>query len=89
MSLNNPTFLTFVVYLVSIVCIGLIAFQRTQNISDYLLGGRKLGPVVTALSVGASDMSGWLLLGLPGAIYVNGFGEVWLAAGLVIGAYIN
>ncbi|MDG0998940.1 MAG: sodium:proline symporter, partial [Gammaproteobacteria bacterium] len=60
MSLNNPTLLTFVVYLVSIVGIGLIAFQRTQNISDYLLGGRKLGPLVTALSVGASDMSGWL-----------------------------
>ena len=89
MSLNNPTLLTFVVYLVSIVGIGLIAFQRTQNISDYLLGGRKLGPLVTALSVGASDMSGWLLLGLPGAIYVNGFGEVWLAIGLLSGAYIN
>ena len=89
MGLNNPTLFTFVVYLVSIVGIGLIAFQRTQNISDYLLGGRKLGPLVTALSVGASDMSGWLLLGLPGAIYVNGFGEVWLAIGLLSGAYIN
>lgn len=88
-ALNNPVALTFFVYLVSIVAIGLIAFQRTENISDYLLGGRKLGPVVTALSVGASDMSGWLLLGLPGAIYVNGFGEAWLAIGLLIGAYIN
>ena len=89
MSFSNPALFTFAVYLGSIVCIGLIAFQRTKNISDYLLGGRKLGPVVTALSVGASDMSGWLLLGLPGAIYVNGFGEVWLAIGLLIGAYIN
>ena len=87
--LINPASFTFALYLALIVGVGLIAFRRTRNISDYLLGGRKLGPIVTALSVGASDMSGWLLLGLPGAIYLNGFSEAWLAVGLLIGAYIN
>ena len=87
--LINPAIFTFALYLVLIAGVGLIAFRRTRNISDYLLGGRKLGPMVTALSVGASDMSGWLLLGLPGAIYLNGFSEAWLAVGLLIGAYIN
>ena len=57
--------------------------------SGYLLGGRSLGPVTTALSAGASDMSGWLLLGLPGAVYLSGLSEVWIAIGLAVGAFFN
>nr|WP_306798719.1 sodium/proline symporter PutP [Oceanobacillus saliphilus] len=69
--------------------IGLIMYRRTNNLSDYVLGGRNLGPGVAALSAGASDMSGWLLLGLPGAIYAAGMSEAWMAVGLAIGAYLN
>ena len=54
-----------------------------------MLGGRKLGPAVTALSAGASDMSGWMLMGLPGMIFLVGIDGVWIAIGLVIGAYFN
>ena len=72
MSVSNPTLITFVIYIVAMVLIGLMAYRSTNNLSDYILGGRSLGSVVTALSAGASDMSGWLLMGLPGAIYVSG-----------------
>ena len=89
MSLNNPTLITFVIYIVAMVLIGLMAYRSTNNLSDYILGGRSLGSVVTALSAGASDMSGWLLMGLPGAIYVSGLSESWIAIGLVTGAYLN
>lgn len=89
MSIGSPLFITFVVYLLLILFIGVKAYQRTHNLGDYILGGRKLGSAVTALSVGASDMSGWLLLGLPGAIYLSGISEVWIGVGLVIGAYCN
>ncbi|VTR42954.1 Propionate transporter [Serratia fonticola] len=57
--------------------------------TNYILGGRSLGSVVTALSAGASDMSGWLLMGLPGAIFLSGISESWIAIGLTIGAYLN
>jgi sodium/proline symporter len=77
------------IYLVLMLAIGLIMYWRTNDLSDYVLGGRKLGPGVAALSAGASDMSGWLLLGLPGAIYATGFAEAWMAIGLSIGAYLN
>lgn len=89
MNFGSPLFITFAVYLLLILFIGIKAYQRTHNLGDYILGGRKLGSVVTALSVGASDMSGWLLLGLPGAIYLSGVSEVWIGVGLVIGAYCN
>jgi sodium/proline symporter len=85
----NPTLITFVVYILAMVLIGLVAYRSTHNLSDYILGGRRLGSVVTALSAGASDMSGWLLMGLPGAIYMSGLSEGWIAVGLVIGAYLN
>ncbi len=62
---------------------------RLANFSDYILGGRRLGSFVTALSAGASDMSGWLLMGLPGAIYLSGLSEMWIAIGLIIGAWLN
>ncbi|MTD31513.1 sodium/proline symporter PutP [Planomicrobium sp. YIM 101495] len=77
------------IYFIAMLGIGWYAYRKTANLSDYMLGGRGLGPSVAALSAGASDMSGWLLMGLPGAIYVSGLGEAWLAIGLTIGAYLN
>lgn len=85
----NPTLITFLLYIVAMVIIGLMAYRATNNFSDYILGGRRLGSVVTALSAGASDMSGWLLMGLPGAIYLSGMSEAWIAIGLIIGAWLN
>jgi len=89
MTADAPLLVTFVAYLLLVLYLGLRAYKRTHNISDYILGGRKLGPIVAALSVGASDMSGWLLLGLPGAIYLSGISEVWIGIGLVLGAWFN
>ncbi len=80
---------TFAIYLLGMLALGWLAYRRTSNVSDYILGGRRLGPVVTALSAGASDMSGWLLLGLPGYAYLSGFEVIWLAAGLLLGTWIN
>src|SRR5699024_5380715 len=71
------------------LAIGLFMYKRTHDLSDYVLGGRSLGPYVGALSAGASDMSGWLMLGLPGAIFATGLSEAWLAIGLATGAYLN
>ncbi|MDC1427001.1 sodium/proline symporter PutP [Gammaproteobacteria bacterium] len=84
-----PLLVTFVVYLLGILLLGIRAYRQTHDLGDYLLGGRKLGAAVTALSVGASDMSGWLLLGLPGAVYLSGLQESWIGIGLVVGAYLN
>ncbi|HFB65966.1 MAG TPA: sodium:proline symporter, partial [Aeromonadales bacterium] len=75
MNIPLPSLVTFLVYLVGMLTIGFVAWKRTSNISDYILGGRQLSPSVAALSAGASDMSGWLLLGLPGAIYLGGAKE--------------
>ena len=85
----NPMYITFAIYLIAVLLIGLAAYFSTRNFDDYILGGRSLGPFVTAMSAGASDMSGWLLMGLPGAIYLSGLNEAWIAIGLVIGAYFN
>ncbi|WP_242450732.1 sodium/proline symporter PutP [Priestia endophytica] len=72
------------------LAIGWYAYKKsTDDISGYMLGGRGLGPAVTALSAGASDMSGWMLMGLPGALYTTGLSGIWLAVGLSIGAYLN
>ncbi|GKV65405.1 MULTISPECIES: sodium/proline symporter PutP [Sporosarcina] len=81
--------ISIILYMAAMLFIGWYAFKRTSNLTDYMLGGRSLGPAVTALSAGASDMSGWLLMGLPGAIYLNGMVEAWVAIGLTIGAYLN
>ena len=89
MSSLNPTLITFLFYIVAMVVIGLIAYRATTSFDDYILGGRRLGSFVTALSAGASDMSGWLLMGLPGAIYLSGLSEMWIAIGLIIGAWLN
>jgi sodium/proline symporter len=80
---------TFIVYLVLMLAIGVYAYLRTKNSTDYFLGGRSLGPWPAALSAGASDMSGWLLLGLPGYAYAAGLESLWLAFGLLAGNWIN
>lgn len=89
MTASTPLLITFGFYLLAMVAIGFIAWWRTRDFDDYILGGRSLGGYVTALSAGASDMSGWLLMGLPGALYLTGLSEAWIAVGLVIGAYLN
>lgn len=76
-------------YMVLMLLIGFYAYRKTSNLTDYMLGGRSLGPAVTALSAGAADMSGWLLMGLPGGLYLNGLADAWIAIGLTIGAYLN
>lgn len=79
-----------VVYLIAMVAIGVIFSKKTKNVSDFYLGGRKLGPIVTAMSAEASDMSSWLLMGLPGVAYLTGCAEAgWTAIGLAIGTYLN
>jgi sodium/proline symporter len=80
---------TFIVYLLMMLGIGLYAYRRTQDLSDYILGGRNLGPLPSALSAGASDMSGWLLMGLPGYAMAAGYGSFWLAGGLLVGTWLN
>lgn len=86
---SNPSAITFIGYLIIMVLVGFYAWHHTRSFGDYILGGRKLGGLVTALSVGASDMSGWLLMGLPGAVFLSGICESWIAIGLTIGAWIN
>lgn len=81
--------IAIVFYMAAMIFIGYYAYKKTSNLTDYMLGGRSLGPAVTALSAGAADMSGWLLMGLPGAIYLNGLVEAWIAIGLTLGAYLN
>ncbi|MDW0117985.1 sodium/proline symporter PutP [Sporosarcina thermotolerans] len=81
--------IAIILYMAAMLFIGWYAFRKTSNLTDYMLGGRSLGPAVTALSAGAADMSGWLLLGLPGAIYAVGLTKAWIAIGLTIGAYLN
>jgi len=80
---------TFITYLAVMLFIGWYAYQRTSDSSDYFLGGRNLGPWPAALSAGASDMSGWLLLGLPGYAYAAGMEATWMAGGLLIGTWAN
>ena len=86
---SNPIAITFIGYLVVMVGVGFFAYAYTRNYSDYILGGRSLNGLVTALSVGASDMSGWLLMGLPGAVFLSGIREAWIAVGLLLGSWIN
>ncbi|MBS7456923.1 sodium/proline symporter PutP [Coralloluteibacterium stylophorae] len=89
--MNNgiPTYVSFALYMLALCAIGVVAWLRTTDFDDYILGGRKLGPGVTALSAGASDMSGWVMMGLPGAIFATGLSESWIGVGLVAGAWVN
>lgn len=89
MTASTPLLVTFGLYLAAMVLIGVLAWRSTRSFDDYILGGRSLGSLVTALSAGASDMSGWLLMGLPGALYLGGVSEAWIAFGLILGAWAN
>ncbi len=81
---------TIVAYMLMMVVIGLVCSKKNENVGDFYLGGRKLGPIVTAMSAEASDMSSWLLMGLPGVAYLTGCAEAgWTAIGLAVGTYIN
>ncbi|WP_374928628.1 sodium/proline symporter PutP [Kytococcus sedentarius] len=89
--MSDPTWqlIAIVLYFAAMVGIGVWSFTRTGDKGDYMLGGRGLGPLASALSAGASDMSGWLLMGLPGALYLSGLVELWIAIGLTAGAWLN
>jgi len=84
------TYISLALYFILMIAIGLWAWKRSTDTSEgYLLAGRNLHPAVAALSAGASDMSGWLLLGLPGALYASGLVEAWIGIGLFLGALAN
>ena len=78
-----------ILYFAVMIAIGIYAYRRTDDHAGYLLAGRRLPSWAAALSAGASDMSGWLMMGLPGAIYLTGLIEAWIAVGLTLGAYLN
>jgi sodium/proline symporter len=81
---------TIIAYLIVMVGVGFIFSKKNENVGDFYLGGRKLGPLVTAMSAEASDMSSWLLMGLPGVAYLTGGAEAgWTAIGLAVGTYLN
>lgn len=79
--------IAMVIYFVAMILIGIYGYTRTQTMDDYMVGGRSLPPLVAALSAGAADMSGWLMMGLPGALYLSGLVESWIAIGLLIGSW--
>lgn len=83
--------IVFVIYLLFMLGIGVYFFVRSKDggDKDYFLGGRQMGPWVSALSAGASDMSAWVLMGLPASIYAAGIGQAWIAIGLAIGYIIS
>ena len=88
--METGVIISLAAYFIAMLGIGLWAWKKsTDDIDGYLLGGRRLSPSVAALSAGASDMSGWLLLGLPGAAYVAGLSASWIAIGLFVGAFLN
>ena len=82
--------ISIAVYLIAMLAIGIVCSKRNNTVDDFYLGGRRLGPVVTAMSAEASDMSSWLLMGLPGVAYLTGVADPgWTAIGLGVGTYIN
>ncbi|MER6029525.1 sodium/proline symporter PutP [Streptomyces sp. NPDC001851] len=87
--LSAPIVATFLVYVAVMIATGVWAYSRTHTFADFALGGRRLSAFVAALSAGASDMSGWLFLAFPGAVYAAGVGASWIAVGLVLGTYLN
>lgn len=89
MDQQTGTVITFAIYLVAMMAIGVWLYRRTVTLSDYLLGGRRLNGFTAALSANASDMSAWLLLGLPGAAYTGGIAAGWIGVGLAAGLYLS
>ena len=91
MTVSNICILgTIAVYLVGMLIIGFRCARKNESSADFYLGGRKLGPLVTAMSAEASDMSSYLLMGLPGLAYLSGVADVgWTAIGLAVGTYLN
>ena len=88
--MNFGITLSLTAYFLLMIGIGIYAWRKsTSNSEEYMLGGRQLSPGVAALSAGASDMSGWLLMGLPGALFVSGLTQSWIGIGLVVGAFFN
>ncbi|ADQ15147.1 sodium/proline symporter [Halanaerobium hydrogeniformans] len=85
----SATLASFSIYLVFLMSVGVFFYKKTNSLEDYLIGGRAMGSWVTALSAQASDMSGWLLMGLPGAVYLGGIEQAWIAIGLFIGTVLN
>lgn len=87
---NWQTYIMIAIYFIILLVIGYYGYkQATGNLSEYMLGGRNIGPYITALSAGASDMSGWMIMGLPGSVYSTGLSTIWITIGLTIGAYVN
>ena len=89
MKFNVYTVIAFALYALIILGIGIWGFLKAKGTKDYFLGGRQLGSWTTAISAQASDMSGWLLMGLPGSVLVGGMTQSWIAIGLFIGTYLN
>ena len=87
--LSMSTVVAFLAYVAIVLSIGFYAYLKTKNATDYFLGGRELSPAVSAISAGASDMSGWVLLGLPGYAYLAGLEAAWISLGLVLGVAAN
>lgn len=87
--MQTPIVTMLVIYTLGMLLVGYYFYRKNDSMADYFLGGRSLNPYVTALSAQASDMSGWLLMGLPGAVYAGGFNAMWIGIGLVLGTYLN
>ena len=81
--------LAYALYFIVLFAIGLYHMKDTGDMQSYMLGGRKIGPWVSAMSAEASDMSGWMLMGLPGYAYVAGVSAFWIAVGLALGTWLN
>lgn len=86
---ESSVLLAFAIYLGAMMGIGIYYYRKSKELSDYILGGRKLGPWITSMSAEASDMSGWMLMGLPGYAYATGISAMWIAIGLALGTYLN
>ena len=88
--MQSSAYISLAIYFIAMFSIGIYSYFATRgDVTGFMLGGRNLNPAVTALSAGASDMSGWMLLGLPGAMYISGLSSAWIALGLTLGAYLN
>lgn len=86
---SAPIYIMFSLYLLLMISIGIMCVEKKGSVGGYVLGGRNMGSWITALSAQASDMSGWLLMGLPGVVYISGLCNVWVAIGLFIGTFFN